>query len=250
MFLRDFAAVLCQPICSIFISSIREGIVPLIRKSVNVITIPKVHPPRNIESDLRLISLVPTIAKLLESIIGSWILEAIELHINRYQFGSIKGKSTTLALADMVNHWCQAMDNKQPVTVLFIDFEKAFDRFSHNLVIDKFKSFNINPIPIRLLCYFLSNRRQRTKISTLFTEWLTLNGAMPQGSWPGPLCFVSLINALRPTCLTYKSVDDTTLSENSKKMVTTPAKFKKSCLPLEYNGFTIEQVFLFQTVRS
>ena len=78
-FLRDFAPVLCQPICSIYNSSIRDGFVPLIWKSANVIPIPKVHPPRNIESDLRPISLVPTIANVLESIIGSWILELLNL---------------------------------------------------------------------------------------------------------------------------------------------------------------------------
>ena len=165
------------------------------------------------ESDLRPISLVSTIAKLLESIIGSWILEAIEPHIDRYQFCFIKGKSTAIALADMVRHWSQAMDNKQPVRILFIDFEKVFDRVSHSLVINKLKSFNVDPILIQWLCSFLSNRRQRTKISTLFTEWLTLNGAMPQGSWLGPLCFISLINDLHPTCLTHQFVHDTTLSE-------------------------------------
>ena len=151
-------------------------------ESANVIPIPKVHPLLSIESDLRPISLVPTIAKLLESIIGLWILEAIEPLIDRYQFGCVKGKSTTLALADMLHHWSQAMDNKQQVQIIFIDFEKAFERVSHNLVIDKFKSFNVNPILIRWLWSFLINRRQRTNVSTLFTEWLALNGSMPQGS--------------------------------------------------------------------
>ena len=144
----EILPVLCQPSFSIFNSSIREGFVPLMWKSANVIPIPKVHPPRNIKSDLRPISLVPNIAKLFESIIGSWILEAIEPNIDRYQFGSIKGKSTTLALADIVHHWSQAMGNKQPIQILFIDFEKAFERVAHNLVIDKFKSFNVGPILI------------------------------------------------------------------------------------------------------
>ena len=55
--------------------------------------------------------------------------------------------------------------------------------------------------------------RQDTAISTIFNEWLTVNGAMPQGSWLGPLCFVALINDLHSTCLTHKLVDVTTLSE-------------------------------------
>ena len=40
--------------------SVLFQIVPLIWNSANVIPIPKVHPPRNIESDHRPISLVPT----------------------------------------------------------------------------------------------------------------------------------------------------------------------------------------------
>ena len=70
-----------------------------------------------------------------------------------------------------MHHWSQAMDNKQPVRIIFTDFEKAFDRVSHNLVIAKFKSFNADPILIRWLCSFLSNRRQRTKIPT-FSYWM------------------------------------------------------------------------------
>ena len=100
---------------------------------------------------------------------------------------------------------------------------------------------------------------------------------MPQGSWLGLLCFVSLINDLHTTCLTHKFVDDTTLSEiilskeqsnmqnhlnsvskwsdsylmkinwkKTKEMVIAPAKFKELCLPLNYNRFTIEQVSSFK----
>ena len=40
-----------------------------------------------------------------------------------------------------------------------------------------------------------------------------LNGAMPQGSWLGPLAFLVLFDDLCTGCPLHKYVDDTTLSE-------------------------------------
>ena len=36
---------------------------------------------------------------------------------------------------------------------------------------------------------------------------------MPRGSWIGPLIFIVLVDDLRLTVLTHKSLDDTTVSE-------------------------------------
>ena len=42
----------------------------------------------------------------------------------------------------------------------------------------------------------LSERRQRVKLEDEVSDWLTMNGAMPQGSWLGPLCFIVYIQDL------------------------------------------------------
>ena len=54
---------------------------------------------------------------------------------------------------------------------------------------------------------------QRVRIGTCFSRWLQLSGAMPQGSWLGPLSFLVLIDDLDVDCLIHKYVDDTTLTE-------------------------------------
>ena len=51
------------------------------------------------------------------------------------------------------------------------------------------------------------------KVANEYSEWLHLNGAMPQGSWLGPLSFLVLIDDLDVDCLIHKCVDDTTLME-------------------------------------
>ena len=63
------------------------------------------------------------------------------------------------------------------------------------------------------MCSFLSDRQQRVKISYFVSDWLTLKGGMPQGSYLGPLIFLVLINDLTAGCLLHKFMDDTTLSE-------------------------------------
>ena len=51
------------------------------------------------------------------------------------------------------------------------------------------------------------------KLEEVFSEWVELNGGMPQGTWLGPLCYILLIDSLKLQCAVHKFVDDTTLSE-------------------------------------
>ena len=98
--------------------------------------------PKNIHSDLRPISLTPTLAKILESFVGQWTLEKIYDKIDTQQFGAIKGRSTTHALTSMF-HWSEALDRGDSVRVLFVNYTKAFDRMDHALFLHKRIAFGI-----------------------------------------------------------------------------------------------------------
>ena len=56
--LRDNASVLAAPLACVFNSSLREGVVPAMWKSANVIPLPKQKPPRSLEKYIRPIALV------------------------------------------------------------------------------------------------------------------------------------------------------------------------------------------------
>ena len=60
--------------------------------------------------------MTPTVSKVLESIIGSWILDGVRSQ-----------RSTTHALIDILHHWHKALDKGQSVRILFVDYAKAFD---------------------------------------------------------------------------------------------------------------------------
>jgi hypothetical protein len=60
---------------------------------------------------------------------------------------------------------------------------------------------------------FLLNRQQRVKVGNTFSDWTTLKGGMPQGTWLGPYVFLIVINDLTTMMATFKFVDDVTLAE-------------------------------------
>ena len=88
--LRDFSPLLAQPLAAIYNASVREGIVPHIWKSAIVVPVPKVHPPKSISWDLRPISLLPVLAKVLESFVADWLHDILTPVLDPNQFGNIK----------------------------------------------------------------------------------------------------------------------------------------------------------------
>jgi len=192
-------------------------IVPSWWKEANVVPVPKVQPPRVVKADLRPISLTATLAKLLETFVGSWILERVGSSLDDRQYGALRQRSTTHALVDILYHWHAAIDKSQSVRMVFVDFTKAFDHVDHSILVAKFVELGLPDVIVRWMCAFLRDRRQRVKIGDVLSDLLHLVAGMPQGSYLGPLTFIILIDALRPGCLTHKYVDDTTMTDILEK---------------------------------
>ena len=171
-----------------------RGFVPCIWKSAEVIAVPKIPRPRSIQTDLRPISLLPTVAKVLEFFIGSWLWlqSVLQPTLDDKQYGCRPKRSTTHALTAIIHEWQSILDHWGAIRALLVDFKKAFDLVNHNLLLHKLPVLNKN-VPYCLIKWFFSylyNRSQRVRIGTDRSGWLRLNGAMPQGSWLGPLSFL------------------------------------------------------------
>ena len=211
---RDFAGYLAAPIASIFNSSFREGYIPSIWKSADVVPVPKVNPPQRLEKDLRPISLTPVICKTQESFMFSWVWDIIKLKIDKGQFGALKGTSSTHALITMVHDWLTATDDckkKKFVHIVLLDYAKAFDHVDANILLAKLQVLDIPDCLLRWIEAFLMDRRQRVKIGNTLSDWLSIWGTVPQGTLLGVMCFLCLINDLSTASTTIKYVDDTTI---------------------------------------
>ena len=43
-----------------------------------------------------------------------------------YQFGFVKGRSTTLQLLNVLNDWTNSLENKFTTDCIYLDYQKAF----------------------------------------------------------------------------------------------------------------------------
>ena len=226
-FLRDFAPYISQPLAAIFNASIREGYVPPIWKAAEVIPVPKKPRPRHINTDLRPISLLPCVTKVLEAIVGQWLSSALEASFDPNQFGCRRNRSTTHALTAITHEWQTALDHRKAVRIVLVDYRKAFDSVNHNIILSKLYQKQVPHCLIRWFFSYLDKRTQRVRADSHLSGWLQLKGGMPQGSGLGPLCFLVLIDDLQPNCPVHKYVDDTTLTE----IISSPQSVEPSKMP-------------------
>jgi len=62
--------------------------------------------------------------------------------------------------------WHKAVDEKQSVRVVFVDYAKAFDHVDHGTFMTKPAALGVPPLITRWLCSFMSDRQQRIEIDT------------------------------------------------------------------------------------
>ncbi|XP_078083661.1 uncharacterized protein LOC144503028 [Mustelus asterias] len=87
----------------------------------------------------RPVSLTSVVGKMLESIIKEEITEHLNKNgsIKQTQHGLMKGKSCLTNLLDFYEDVTSAVDRGEPVDVVFLDFQKAFDKVPHKRLLQK-----------------------------------------------------------------------------------------------------------------
>ena len=133
--------------------------------------------------------------------------------ISEYQFGFIKGRSTSLQLLNIIYDWTNSIENCKFSDCVYLDYQKAFDTVPHKRLIKKLAAYNIHGKIIKWITYYLSDRKQYVEISGMKSDWQSVSSGIPQGSVLGPLLFLIYINNLPDeiNSTIYMYADDTKL---------------------------------------
>ena len=77
-----------------------------------------------------------------------------------------------------------------------MDLSKTHDSLPHDLLVAKFEAYGIDKNGLNLMHNYLTNRKQRIKISSSYSDWYNVVRGAPQGSILDLLFFNLFINDL------------------------------------------------------
>ena len=142
--LKEIVEQISTPLAKVFNLLLEEGIVPSEWKEANITPLFK-RGWRNKPENYRPVSLTSVVCKLLETLIRDHMAELLVKHelLNTYQHGFLKARSCLTNLLCFFEEITKWVDDGSPVNVVYLDFQKAFDKVPHQRLLLKLKAHGI-----------------------------------------------------------------------------------------------------------
>ena len=212
--LKEMANELSVPLSIIMNKSLQTKSLPKDWKKANVSALFKKGDSK-LASNYRPVSLTSIVCKTMEKFVRDHLFKFMFANglFSDKQFGFLPKRSTVLQLLNIIDEWTMAVDDRNEVNCLYLDFMKAFDTVPHRRLIHKLKSYGICDPILSWIRDFLSDRVQRVIVNGSASQWAKVLSGIPQGSVLGPLLFVIFINDICESInsSSYLFADDTKL---------------------------------------
>ena len=91
-------------------------------------------------------------------------------------------------LLEFLEYVSNYIDQECPVDVIYLDFQKAFDKVPRRRLMLKIKSLGIAGNMYNWIEDLLKDREQRVVLLGCNSEWIKVKSGVPRGSGLGPFC--------------------------------------------------------------
>lgn len=161
-------------------------------KFARVVPIPKKGNSYDNEN-LRPISILPSLSKVLEHVIKHQITQYILRHklIRDFQYAFRDKFSTSAMLLGITESVRESLNDNKDAVLVSLDLSKAFDRLNHVVLIKKLKrNYGFSGMACKLIYSYLRERSQFVSLCGSNSSVVFLSSGVPQGSVIGPLLFL------------------------------------------------------------
>ena len=132
--------------------------------------------------------------------------------------GFTNGRSCLTNLLETFESWTEDVDKGYSVDVIFLDFQKAFDKVPKKRLLQTLSAYAIEGKVLCWIADFLSDRIMRIIVRGEYSEWVDVISGVPQGSVLGPILFLIYVNDIPEmvNCSINMFADDTKLFRTVK----------------------------------
>ena len=194
MMWKELWPVVGQWIYLLFEASLRTAVIPQAWRQAKILPFRKPgKADYTVASAYRPISLLPTLAKALESVIAERLSYLAEAHalLPKNQFGARKRRSTVQALTILQEKIYQAWRDNKVLSLVSFDVKGAYNGVNQRVLLKCLRDRRIPEVIVRWVGQFCSGRKACISINGETSPMIDLPEAgLPQGSPLSPILFL------------------------------------------------------------